>query len=117
MNYFTKIEFPTEEEPQKEIPIEPDWPEDKYFDVIIEKIERELQHIQAGTSPLSTYAIDFTVGLKKTQPPIFEVFDRFKEDRTKQNMKSFLQMIETDVNLKCRRRFAEWLNTVIQKEK
>jgi hypothetical protein len=115
--FFTPIDLPDPpKEKQTADPSVPNWPSPERFSVILDRIAVELNNIQTGISKLTPYGISFTTGIGQNTAPIMHSFNQFKTAPTKENMDSFLQMVQQDVNLLAKKEFKKWLN-IITKEK
>jgi hypothetical protein len=116
-SYFEKIKLPEQpKEQQTADETEPAWPSHEEFAPVLERIINEINKVQTGTSELSNYAITFSTGIGNNSAPIMEVFRRFRAEPTKDNMVSFLTIVENDINLNCRREFTRWLNAIIKRD-
>jgi hypothetical protein len=112
-SFFTPIDLP--EPPEEDKSADPSvegWPAKKLFSPILDRIAIEIDRIAVGTSKFTPHGIQLD-----SNRGFMNIWDKFKNDPTKENLELFLQMVEQDVNLRARKEFSEWLDLVLKGKK
>ena len=118
-SFFAPIDLP--DPPAEDVTADysvPNWPSPKKFSKVIEQISTEINKVTQGTSKFTPHGIDFTTGIQSGKEHGFiHVWNQFKSDPTKEKMEVFLDMAEQDINLRAKREFKTWLDTVTKGKK
>ena len=102
--YYNPIELPElSKEKQSAEPEIDNWPTREQFGIINDRIAKEMDRIQAGTSELTHYPQYFNV-----KEPVMQAFVKFKEDSNKKNWTTFMIIAEQDLGIRAVRQFEAW---------
>jgi hypothetical protein len=83
------------------------WPTIEQFSKVNDRIAKELNAIQSGSSPLVTIARYF-----HSKEPVMLKFNQFKQDPTKRNWVDFMLLVEQDIGRVAADQFEKWFNLI-----
>lgn len=109
-NYFEEIALPEQPvEKKKADPTQEYWPTREEFDMITDRIAKELDKIQTGTSNLCAYPRYFN-----QNEPVMRTFHKMRTEPTFNNWQTFMQIAEQDLGLKAAQTFSKWFEIIFR---
>jgi len=106
--YYKPIELPELSKEKKSAEPEIDkWPTREQFGIINDRVAKEMDRIQAGTSELTHYPRYFNV-----KEPVMAAFIRLKEEPNKKNWATFMIIAEQDLGRKAADQFEKWYGLI-----
>lgn len=106
--YYNPIELP--EPPAENKTADPTvdkWPTIEQFGLVNDRVARELDRIQAGTSELLKVARYF-----HSKEPVMVKFHQFRQDPNKRNWVDFMVLVEQDLGRKAADQFEKWYGLI-----
>ena len=106
--YYTPIALP--EAPAEKKTTDPTvdkWPTVEQFALVNDRVAKELNAIQNGSSDLVNIARYF-----HGKEPVMVKFTQFRQDPTKRNWVDFMILVEQDIGIKAVNQFEKWYNLI-----
>lgn len=106
--YYNPIELP--EQPAEKKTADPSveaWPTVEAFAMVNDRVAKELNAIQNGTSNLVTVARYFNA-----KEPVMVKFHEFKQNPTKRLWVDFMILVEQDIGRKAADQFEKWFSLI-----
>lgn len=106
--YYNPIDLP--EQPVEKKTADPTaeaWPSVEKFSLVNDRVAKELNAIQNGTSELVAYARYFNA-----TEPVMVRFQALKTDPTKKNWVSFMILVEQDLGRKAADQIEKWYSLI-----
>lgn len=110
-DYFKPIDLPETYTPKK-VTEDPAWPTKELWDVINDKIAKELDLIATGYSKFTPNGIQL-----KPNGPLMSAFRRFKGNPTPEHLEEFISVTLQDVGNSAAKAFRLWCNLAIEEVK
>jgi len=106
--YYRPIQLP--EPPKEKVTADTTidkWPTIEQFALVNDRVAKELDRIQNGTSDLVTVARYF-----HGKEPVMQKFQQFRQDPCKRNWIDFMLLVEQDIGIKAANQFEKWFNLI-----
>jgi hypothetical protein len=106
--YYNPIELPElPSEKKTSDPTVEKWPTVEQFALVNDRVAKELNGIQNGSSDLVHVARYF-----HGKEPVMMKFNQFRQDPTKRNWVDFMLLVEQDIGRKAADQFEKWYHLI-----